>query len=215
MLRNNGDPAMPDQASLPKPTLELVLAEGERFDHDYEVTEGALAELIKQFPRNTDRSQVLLKVAAINQLYTVNVYAVRIVADHIADLKIDAHLDAGSVQLVDMIAQVRLGENKQRTYLSFASKYCSWHRPADYPIWDACARKCLSAYKLEFGLGFARADLWEYISFFDAVKEFRDRFGLRPLTFKQIDKFLYLKGAALIEAERHARAAAKQDLRPA
>jgi hypothetical protein len=50
-------------------------------------------------------------------------------------------------------------------------------------------------------LSFARKNLWKYVSFFDAVKEFRDRFELHALTFKQIDKFLYLKGAALIEAQ--------------
>ncbi len=75
------------------------------------------------------------------------------------------HLDTGSVQLVDMIARVRVGEDKQRNYLSFASKYCTWHRPKSYPIYDSRAEKCLWAYKLQFGLRFARKDLWEYSGF--------------------------------------------------
>jgi len=45
----------PEATSLPTPTVELVLAEGKRFDE----------------------SQILLKVAAIHQLYSTNIYAVR------------------------------------------------------------------------------------------------------------------------------------------
>jgi hypothetical protein len=77
-----------------------------------------------------------------------------------------------------------------------------------YPIYDSLAEKCLWAYKVQFGLSFARKDLWDYISYVDAVKEFQDRFELR-LTFKQIDKFLYLKGAALTKARDNAKEVAK------
>lgn len=200
----------PKDAALPKPTVELVLAEGKSFDHDNEITERALTELIEQFPENTDRSHILLKVAAINQLYSTNIYAVRSGADRIADLNIDAHLDAGSVQLVDMMAPVRVGENRQRKNLSFASKYCSWHRPKSYPIYDGRAAACLGAYSLQFGLNFARQDPWDYVSYFDAVREFRDHFELHSLSFKQIDKFLYLGGTVLLETRKQDRAAAKQ-----
>ena len=187
--------------SLPKPTLELVRAEGERFDLENKVTERALAELVQQFRKNSDTSHVLLKVAAINQLYSTQIYAVRIVADHIVELNIDAQLDAGSVQLVDKIASVQV-RDKVRYNLSFASKYCSWHQPGSYPIYDSYVERCLWEYRGQFGLRFARKDLWTYVSFFDAVKEFRDRFELDDLTFKQIDKFLYLRGVGLEAQEK-------------
>jgi len=123
-----------------------------------------------------------------------------------ATLRIDAQLDAGSLDLVDQIAKVRIGD-KERNNLSFASKYCSWHRPESYPIYDAYAEKCLWAYRQQFGLSFPRKNLWDYSSFVTAVMEFQNRFELQTLKFKQIDKFLYLKGAALIEAQGKAKAA--------
>jgi hypothetical protein len=203
LRRNPMDP------SLPKPTVALVHAEEQNFDRDNEMIERALTELIKQFPKNTDMPQILIKVAAINQLYSTNIYAVWQVAAHIAKLNIDADLEVGEVQLVRKIAQVTIG-NKQRNNLSFASKYCSWHQPKSYPIYDSRAEACLWAYREQFGLAFARKDLWEYESYFEAVKEFRDRFELGHLTFKQIDKFLYLKGVELLEKKEQARTAGKQ-----
>ena len=199
------------EQSLPKPTVELVRSAGDRFGDENEVTEKALTELVQKFPRNSEESHVLLKVAAINQLYTTQIYAVRIVAAHIIEINakfnVDALLDAESFGLVDQIAQVRVAD-KQRNNLSFASKYCSWHRPESYPIYDSYAERCLWEYRKQFGLSFVRKQLWEYPSFVDAVKEFQERFELQRLSFKEIDKFLYLKGADLVEAQVKARAAA-------
>lgn len=195
---------------LPKPTVKLVKEMEERFDLENHDTECALTWLVKQFPQNTNGSQILLKVAAINQLYSTQIYAVRIVADHIATLNIDADLDAGSLQLVGKIASVKI-RDKVRCNLSFASKYCSWHRPELYPIYDARVENCLWAYRLQVGLGFNRKALWNYGSFYAAVNEFRDRFELhRPLTCKQIDKFLYLTGSDLIEARERAKTTYKE-----
>jgi hypothetical protein len=191
--------AHPKGASLPQPTVDLVRAAEVDFNIENEAKENALTALVEQFPQNTDRSHILLKVAAINQLYSTNVYAVRIVADHIADLKIDAFLDSGSLEVVDWIARVRVGGGKERYFLSFASKYCIWHRPGIYPIYDSRAERALWEYKLQFGLGFSRKALWEYASFVNAVKEFQARFELQPLTFKQVDKLLFLRGDDLME----------------
>lgn len=40
-------------------------------------------------------------------------------------------------EVVDLIARVTVASSeKQLTFYSFASKYCSWHKPNQYPIWD-------------------------------------------------------------------------------
>jgi len=57
-----------DSARLSELIANFVLGEGEQFDLDGGVVERALSELVKHFPQNADRSQILLKVAAINQL---------------------------------------------------------------------------------------------------------------------------------------------------
>lgn len=198
-----------EEMQLEEPTVALVSEEGAKFDDENRVVECALAELFRTFPHNTEPPEILLKVAAINQLYFTQVLAVETVAAHIADLKIDTALNAGLLELVNQIAKVHIGESRERTFLSFASKYCNWHRPASYPIYDSRARECLSAYRRRFGL-FPGKDLWEYPSFCEAVTEFRYRFGLQELDFKHIDKFLYRRGDSLIAARSKAKAAARR-----
>jgi hypothetical protein len=195
--------------SLPQPTVELVRAEGVIFDRENKDIEQALTELVKLFPLNTERYQILLKVAAINQLYSTNIYAIWSVADRIEKLGIDADLTAGKRELVREMALVTIG-NKQRNNVSFASKYCSWHQPKSYPIYDSRAELCLWAYRQQCGLSFSRNNLWDYVSYVDAVKEFRDRFQLGELTFKEIDKFLYHTGNAIIKRTEQARMASKR-----
>jgi hypothetical protein len=190
------------------PTEDLVRAEVSKFDRDNELPERALKVLIEHFPENTDRAHILLKVVAINRLYATNIFDVYSVVNHIAERKIDTDLKAGSIQLVGKMAWVPIGD-KKRNNLSFASKYCSWHRPDCYPIYDSRAEACLWAYHEEIGLR-SRKELWEYESYFEAVKRFRDRFELGKLSFKDIDKFLYHMGNALIEAKKQAKKAGKQ-----
>jgi hypothetical protein len=196
------------ETSLPKPTVELVRQKGQEFDREEADIEQGLTALVKLLPHNTAPAQVLLKVAAINQLYATNIFAVRVVAKHITGLRIDADLEDGAIQLVDRIARVTIGD-KPRNNLSFASKYCSWHRPEIYPIYDSRARACLKAYSKQFDLSFARNGLWDYDSYVKAVKEFQDRFELWQLTFKEIDKFLYSMGNE-IKVNEQARKADKQ-----
>jgi len=112
-------------------------------------------------------------------------------ASHIAGLGIDALLAEGSPEAVDLIANCP----PLRRYLSFASKFCSWHNPAVYPIYDANARACLWGYKKQDQFAkFQQQDLWYYEKFRAAVVAFRKHYGLDSLTFKQLDKFLWLSG---------------------
>jgi hypothetical protein len=187
------------------PTEDLVQAEVAKFDKDNKLPERALKELIEHFPKNADPAHILLKVVAINRLYTTNIFNVYRVVSHIADLKIDTDLETGSIDLVGKMAWVPIGD-KKRNNLSFASKYCSWHRPDCYPIYDSRAEESLWAYREEIGLR-SRNELC-----YQAVKRFRDRFKLGDLSFKQIDKFLYHTGNDLIEKKRQAREAGKQAL---
>jgi hypothetical protein len=77
----------------------------------------------------------LLKVAAVNQLYDAGVQsrAIYSVAKLICDLSIDSKLDQGSLEVVDEIAYSIIGENDRYV---FATKYCHWHHPDAYPIFD-------------------------------------------------------------------------------
>src|SRR5580704_14109227 len=130
---------------LPKPTVERVKYEGDVFDQEDQLTEQALRLLWDDFPKNSDMRHVLLKVLVLNKLYGTMIPDIKVetVAKHIVGLDIDARISDGDLKVVaDITACPDLKE-----YLSFASKFCSWHNPTAYPIYDGNVRACLWSYQ--------------------------------------------------------------------
>ena len=185
------------------PTIDRVLEAERDFDSDPEtlIDECALAKLFKTFPENTDPTEVLFKAAALNALYSTNIYALRPVSRHIVDRCIDPLLAIGSPDALDLIADFRhLG--KRRHIFSFATKYCSWHKPDCYPIYDRFVDCSLRAYrKQECFTSFVDEDLRCGASFVRVVTAFRDFYKLHAVTFKQLDKFLWRQGRTLANTD--------------
>lgn len=139
-----------------------------------------------------------MKVLALNKLYGTMIPDIKVetVAKHIVGLDIDARLDNGDIQAVFLITDCP----KVKQYLSFASKFCSWHNPTAYPIFDTNVRQCLWSYhnKDAFAEIKKKDDLYYYHKLVDTVIAFRKRYELNSLTFKQLDKFMYrLRGRIL------------------
>jgi len=187
---------------LPRPTVEPVEAECKAFDLENWLAEEALGQLRAQFPLNTDIRHVLLKVLVLNKLYGTMIRDIEVetVAKHIVGLGIDPLLAQGSLQAVTLITDCP----NVRQYLSFASKFCSWHNPTAYPIYDGNVRECLSLYQKQdsFAQFRNKEDLYYYQKLFDAVLAFRSHYGLNSLTFKQLDKFMYRVGGQILKARK-------------
>jgi hypothetical protein len=132
--------------SLELPTSQII----ERGIADFNADEGAKADkaieqLIRAFPHNSRLEHVLLKVAVISRLYNAPLYAAPIrVAQHIYELDLDTHLEMASAEIVNTIAAV---PSVPRRLYSFATKYCGWHRPEEYPLYDSYVRRALIAYR--------------------------------------------------------------------
>ena len=180
------------------PTVDLVRAAAKRFDDENSIVEQALRDLFGQYPHNNNEAHVLLKVVALNRLYSTNIYAVHHMAHHIFQQaeEIDSALAAGSPIVVDKIAT-----GKKRTTYSFASKYCSWHRPDKYPIWDSRVRAYLQSLRRSLkntddaGLLGTNPYFWNvYPEFVELVSKFQRRYKVDEFTFKDIDKYLWLYG---------------------
>jgi len=132
----------------------------------------------------------------LNQLYNtrINDIDVETLARHIVGIDIDPLLAQGSHVAVDRITICP----PLRRYLSFASKFCSWHNPTAYTIYDGNARACLWAYQKQDKFGtFLEQDLWVYADFCAAVISFSSHYGLDSFNLKQLDKFLYRAGGSL------------------
>jgi len=163
-----------------------------------DIADRALRELFNQYPRNDNHAHVLLKVVAVNRLYSAGVLAVYDVARNIYQhaQEIDADLVGGAAEIVDRIANVTISATgKEIHFWSFATKYCSFHNPDSYPIWDSRVRRYLRSLKETEFPEFANPDLWEhYAEFKELMSKFRKRFKLESLNFKEIDIFLYKYG---------------------
>jgi hypothetical protein len=179
-----------------------VEAAGKSFDEENKIIEEVLGELFRQYPRNTDPAHVLLKVTTLNDLYSTQIprYSERIptlwqVVDHIVSLKIDPALDLGSLDLAYNIAKIEIPNKGIHYNYSFATKYCSWHKPEVYPIYDACVDEYLWHLRNQGWIDrFERQSLKVYPKLKEIVTKFRDSFGPGKFTFKEIDKFLFLEG---------------------
>lgn len=182
---------------LPRPTADDVVRAEKQFDEQEEPIEWVLTQLFQKFPRNADFGEVVVKTKVLNVLYSTQIRAVNIVARHICSLEIDTDLTAGKPEVVDRIAKVQL-KDKPRYNFSFASKYCNWHNPTAYPIYDGNVEACLWCYKKQDGFTTFSRSGYGYVEFKRRVDAFRDFYDLSAFTYKQLDKFLCSLGDTLV-----------------
>ena len=181
------------------PTTEFVSHYADRFEEDdwSVATDKALDLLFGAFPRNCRIEGVYLKVVALNDLYSAQIRrgrkdasALYDLAKEICDLAIDEMLAKRLPQVVDKIAALRVG-GKKCGYV-FAAKYCHFHFPDDYPIYESSnVEPLVYAYQKSSGQKVSHKDLAEdYGKFKKAVEGLRNRHGLAGFCFRQFDKFL-------------------------
>lgn len=189
--------------TLPTPTVELVKARCDEFDHEpsIQLPEGAVRLLWTAFPLNDVEAHVLLKVLVLNKLYNTQIYDIDIgpLARHIYGSRIDPLLDRGSPMAIDIICNC-----PPRRNFSFATKYCNWHNPTKYPIYDHNVDECLWHYQKQDGFAmqsFQRQNLRQYAIFYDTMIAFQNHYKLDSFTFKEIDKFLWLEGYASMDTD--------------
>ena len=192
---------------LPTPTVDLVKAAAAMFDKDYKIVEESIGELFGRYHENTDLSHVLWKVAVLVPLYQLHIPAYSPEIPDLVDVarsinsnaqEIDSALALGLPEIVDKITSVSVPGKNHRYYYSFATKFCSWHHPDSYPIWDSHVDNYLWSLKEQGRFTDAtflyRESLKDYPTFLKIMTAFRREFGLESISFKQIDKFLYLDG---------------------
>ena len=163
---------------------------------NYSLQENALNKLFFQtYPQNKDIDDVLIKVSALNDFYSTNIFSPFQVAKHILGLKIDDRLQAGDVMLVNDLAKVAMGNGTTKHFYSFATKYCSHHKPLEFPIYDSYVDKLLRHFKRSDGFAsFDNTDLKRYDTFKNVLIQFRNFYNLDKDSLKELDKYLWLLG---------------------
>ena len=167
-------------------TVKSCLKKWRTLDN-YVLQERSLSKLFNDLcPNNLIIEDVLLKVSALNDFYSTNIFDTFTVSKHILDCRIDEDLKNGDIALVGKIAPVSIG-GKTRNLYSFASKYCSHHNPEAYPIYDSYVEKVLMYFKKE-------DDLKDYGKFIEVMKRFKKFYDLEDFTIREIDIYLWLTG---------------------
>ena len=192
--------------TIPKPSVEQVEIYLERWKglEDYPKYECFLKELFTKYRQNDNEDKVLIKVKLLDSLYNTNIgmnTTAITVARHIVDLGIDQRIEnkKPDLTLVNEIAKVerKKGKSKKDTVnlFSFATKYCSFHSPENYPIYDKNVEKMLWHFKPNNN--FKKKKLKCYPIFHAVLTEFIEHYKLNKFDLKQIDHYLWLAGQDL------------------
>jgi hypothetical protein len=163
--------------------------------------ETALVNLFTQtFPKNSLKTEIIPKVCTLNVLYNTNIYYIDSVVEHIWHLNVDQKLKDDNLNLVNELSKVKVFpkgtlESKIINYYSFASKYCSFHKPNVYPIYDSKVDRVLRYFRdVDEFAEFKDSELKSYEVFKRTVDQFKDHYEFSKFyTYKQLDScFLWL-----------------------
>ena len=162
---------------------------------NYVIQEEALDKLYREtYPKNNEIYEIIIKASALNDFYSTNIFSIYPVAKHILDLNIDKSLKESDPNLVNDIARVKI-KGKDKNFYSFATKYCSRHKPKDYPIYDYFVDKLLRYFRdRDHFATFKNGDLKDYCKYKEILITFRLFYNLTEFDLKQIDKYLWQLG---------------------
>lgn len=83
----------------------------------------------------------------------------------------------------------------EKKFYSFSTKYCSHHKPLEYPIYDSYVEKVLCYFRDRDGFAkFKTPELKDYEKFKGTLIDFRSFYGLDQYNLKEIDKYMWQLG---------------------
>jgi hypothetical protein len=152
----------------------------------WKVSDNLLYEVCSEHPGHHDAPINQIKVTLINRLYSAGVLAERQMAEHISQINELERLILDG----DQSAVCSLGKTKfspTNNFRSFSSKYCHFHNPSKYPIYDKYTR-----YSLCLPEPSRDNDTW-YEQYRSHVRTAIRTTG-KDYEFAVMDRFLWLKG---------------------
>lgn len=173
----------------------------------YAMQENMVTSLFsKSFPTNTNIHEVITKASTLNLFYSTHVTAIPLLANDIISIpNIDIRLKSGDLTLVPDIANAG---NKQKTYRSFATKYCACHNPKAYPIYDRIVRKYLAEVISKGNLPpysesvntIIQNMMNSYAYYVKVYDAFIKMYHLSSMTYRQVDLYIWVAHKSKISA---------------
>jgi len=140
---------------------------------------------------NKDIHDIGYKIELVNKLYNCNLNMdKREIAHEIQQLRIDSKFDKNNLEkLVEEIAKIQPLPYKRRVGLVFSSKYCHFHYPNKFPIYDRYSR-----YALSYLLGKTKSCYENnYTQFKKDLDDLILNLSWKP-SYKEMDSYLWLYG---------------------
>lgn len=168
--------------NIPKPNkieIEKYLKLWDSLDN-YVFQERSLKKLFTvTYPLNNNMDDVLVKVCTLNDFYSTNIFSPFKVAKHIIETDVDKRIIEKDLTLVNDLAIVKVTEDKTKNFYSFATKYCSHHKPETFPIFDSYVEKILLHFRdVDKFYSFEKTDLKNYVSFKETLLNFQQFYSL-------------------------------------
>lgn len=175
----------------------------------YRIQEYLLQHLVKKYKDHSNKAAVDTKVKLLNLFYSTGIQATNVMTSNILSIKdIDSRLDAGDPSLINEIANLQLTKKSRFNY-SFATKYCAYHQPEKFPIYDSIVamtfisffkKGLLPQYKYSnrkssssntYTQSEFSEKLKEYNFFVELYNYFMDLYDLKDFTYREIDAYIW------------------------
>ena len=161
--------------------------------YQWRMTDNALDALASAFP-TWEPEAALLKVAAVNQLYGTNLYAIVRMAEHVSAVMAIAQPVMEGPALVERIAALPKSpaQKTQRRHFSFASKLAHFFIDAKrFPIYDSYAVRMVERHLGP--KGYVRDETHPYLAYVANLERLGERSGL-AWSGRELDRYLWLAG---------------------
>lgn len=175
----------------------------------YSIQENILQQLVNKYPDHKNKAAVEVKVKLLNLFYSTYILATNRMTAHIYGMKkIDSRLKSGDKSLVKEIATLTI-DGKSYDFYSFATKYCAYHNPDAFPIYDNIVANVLIQLFMDGNLppytyttkrnvdnGYSKTAFQEKLRDYDFYVQVYDTFmkeyGLwGKLSYRKVDAYLW------------------------
>jgi hypothetical protein len=184
--------------------VKKYLAQWNEGEKKFSKMDSAINYLFMQYPKNDDINTIFLKCAVIDNIYHTNISQYRNIydlAEHIYNKNVDKKLTECDATVVEDISEYN-------NLFSFATKFCSFHKPDQYPIYDHFVHDALKYFNKHNNKFVDEIKIKPYLYFKETIDNFIKHYGLDQgnycyATYKSIDIYLWFIGKNLKDNNKH------------
>lgn len=171
-----------------------------------EINKSLKKKLFNNFPDESNKNEVSIKVAALNQIYSTAIRYIKPIVEKIVSEVPRNHLKMDCdayIKLVDDISTIEwVSETTEKKHkknnLSFSSKYVHFLNKMSTPIYDSHIWLIMAAYLREKNIKVNLSPPKSYSEFYKCFINFKRLYKLESYSNYKLDKFLWQYGKNIL-----------------